>query len=156
MRSFAALIICVGICLAVGAIGGWVTAGSVKDWYPTLAKPSFNPPNWLFGPVWTVLYVMMGIAAWRVWSAARGDKARGALLLFALQLALNLGWSIAFFGLQEIGAAVVVIVALEAMIVLTIIAFGRMDHLAAGLMLPYALWVAFATVLNVSIWRLNT
>lgn len=155
MRNIGALIVCVGICLAIGAIGGWVTAASVKDWYPTLQKPSFNPPYWVFGPVWTVLYAMMGIAAWRIWSRARADRARGPLMLFALQLALNLGWSVAFFGLRAIGAAVVVIVALEAAIVLVMLAFRPIDRLAAGLMLPYALWVAFATVLNVAIWRLN-
>jgi benzodiazapine receptor len=155
MRSIAALVACIGICLGVGAIGGWVTAASVEDWYPTLNKPSFNPPDWVFGPIWTVLYVLMGIAAWRIWSKARGDRARGPLALFALQLALNLGWSVAFFGLRAIGAALVVIVALEAAILLTILAFRRIDRLATGLLLPYALWVAFATVLNVAIWQLN-
>ena len=155
MRRIAGLAVCVGLCLAVGALGGWVTAGSVKDWYPTLNKPSFNPPNWIFGPVWTVLYVMMGIAGWRVWCKASGDRARGPLTLFALQLALNLGWSVTFFGLHAIGAAVVVIVALEAAIVGTILVFRRIDGLAAALLVPYALWVAFATLLNFTIWRLN-
>lgn len=156
MRRIAALIVFVGLCLAVGAVGGWVTAGSVKDWYPTLHKPSFNPPDWLFGPVWTVLYVMMGVAAWRVWLKAWGDRARRPLILFALQLVLNLGWSVAFFGLHAIGAAVVVIVALEAAILATMLLFLRIDGLAAALLVPYALWVAFATVLNVAIWRLNS
>jgi benzodiazapine receptor len=155
MRRIAALIVFVGLCLVVGALGGWVTADSVKDWYPTLDKPSFNPPNWIFGPVWTVLYGMMGVAAWRVWCNARGDRARGPLALFALQLALNLGWSVTFFGLHAIGAAVVVIVALEAAIVATMFLFRRIDGLAALLLAPYVLWVAFATVLNVTIWRLN-
>lgn len=155
MRRVAALIVFVGLCLLVGALGGWVTADSVKDWYPTLRKPSFNPPNWVFGPVWTILYIMMGVAAWRVWCEAWGDRARGPLMLFALQLALNLGWSVAFFGLHAIGAAVVVIVALEAAILATMLAFRRIDGLAAALLIPYALWVAFATLLNVTIWRLN-
>ena len=155
MRRIAALVVFVGLCLAVGALGGWVTAGSVKDWYPTLHKPSFNPPNWLFGPVWTVLYAMMGVAAWRVWCKAWGNRARRPLALFALQLALNLGWSVTFFGLHAIGAAVVVIVALEAAILGTMLEFRRIDGLAAALLVPYALWVAFATLLNVTIWRLN-
>jgi benzodiazapine receptor len=155
VRRISALIVFVGVCLAVGALGGWVTAGSVKDWYPTLNKPWFNPPDWLFGPVWTVLYVMMGIAAWRVWCKAWGDRARRPLALFALQLALNLGWSIAFFGLHAIGAAVVVIVALEAAILATMLLFRRIDALAAALLVPYALWVAFAALLNVTIWCLN-
>ena len=155
MRRMAALVVFVGVCLAVGALGGWITAGSVKDWYPPLNKPSFNPPNWLFGPVWTVLLVMMGVSAWRVWCKAWGDRARGPLALFALQLALNLGWSVTFFGLHAIGAAVVVVVALEAAILGTILLFRRIDGLAAALLVPYALWVAFATLLNVAIWRLN-
>ena len=92
--------------------GGWVTADSVKTWYPTINKPSFTPPNWLFGPVWTVLYVLMGVAAWRVWCNAR-RPARGPLMLFAVQLALNLAWSVVFFGAHRIGGAVAVIVALE-------------------------------------------
>ena len=155
MRRIAVLVVFVGACLAIGALGGWVTTGSVKGWYATLSKPSFNPPDWLFGPVWTVLYVMMGVAAWRVWLKAWGDRARGPLTLFALQLALNLGWSVTFFGLHAIGWAVVVIVALEAAILATMLLFRRIDRLAAALLLPYALWVAFATLLNVTIWRLN-
>lgn len=155
MRRLAALVAFVGVCLAVGALGGWVTAGSVKDWYPTLNKPAFNPPNEVFGPVWTALYVMMGLAAWRVWLEARADRARVPLTLFALQLMLNLGWSVVFFGLQAVGAAVVMIVALEVAILATLLAFRRIDGLAAALLVPYALWVAFATVLNIAIWRLN-
>jgi tryptophan-rich sensory protein len=154
MARLGALILSVGICLLVGAIGGWVTATSVKTWYPTLAKPSFTPPDWIFGPVWTVLYVLMGVAAWRVWRAG-SNRAGGALAVFAAQLAANLGWSVVFFGLQQIGAAVAVIAVLEAMILVTIVRFVRVDRLAAALMVPYALWVAFATMLNVAIWRLN-
>lgn len=155
MRRVAALIVFVGLCLAVGSVGGWVTADSVKEWYPTLRKPSFNPPNWVFAPVWTVLNIMMGVAAWRVWCEARGDRARGPLALFALQLALNLGWSVTFFGLRAIGPAVVVVMALEAAILATMLAFRRIDGLAAALLIPYALWVAFAMVLNIAFWRLN-
>lgn len=155
MRRVAALIVFVGLCLAVGSVGGWVTADSVKEWYPTLRKPSFNPPNWVFAPVWTVLNIMMGVAAWRVWCEARGDRARGPLALFALQLALNLGWSVTFFGLRAIGPAVVVVMALEAAILATMLAFRRIDGLAAALLIPYALWVAFAMVLNIAFWRVN-
>ena len=149
------LIVFVGLCLAVGALGGWVTADSVKTWYTTINKPSFTPPNWLFGPVWTVLYVLMGVAAWRVWCNARPYRARMPLALFALQLALNLAWSVVFFGMHRVGAAVVVIVSLEAAILSTVVAFRRIDGLAALLLVPYALWVAFATVLNIAVWRLN-
>lgn len=154
IARLASLALCIGLCVAVGALGGWVTATSVTTWYPGLNKPSFTPPDWVFGPVWTALYVLMGIAAWRVVWAGSG-LVRQALALFALQLAINLLWSVVFFGLQKIGAAVAVILLLEAAIVATIVAFRRIDGPAAALLLPYALWVAFATVLNIAIWRLN-
>lgn len=149
------LVVFVGLCLAVGAAGGWVTADSVKTWYTTINKPSFTPPNWVFGPVWTGLYVLMGVAAWRVWCKARPDQLRVPLALFAVQLALNLAWSVVFFGAHRIGGAVVVIVGLEAAILATMVAFRRMDGLAALLLVPYALWVAFAAVLNVAVWKSN-
>ena len=149
------LVVLVGLCLAVGALGGWVTADSVKTWYTTINKPSFTPPNWVFGPVWTVLYVLMGIAGWRVWCKARPDQLRVPLALFAVQLALNLAWSVVFFGAHRIGGAVVVIVGLEAAILATMVAFRRIDGLAALLLVPYALWVVFAAALNIAVWQLN-
>ena len=149
------LVVLVGLCLAVGALGGWVTADSVKTWYTTINKPSFTPPNWVFGPVWTVLYVLMGVAAWRVWCKARPDQLRVPLALFAVQLALNLAWSVVFFGAHRIGGAVVVIVGLEAALLATMVAFRRIDGLAALLLVPYALWVVFAAVLNIAAWQLN-
>jgi tryptophan-rich sensory protein len=155
MARFAMLVVFVGLCLAVGALGGWVTAESVQTWYPTIAKPSFTPPNWVFGPVWTALYVLMGVAAWRVWRRAGSQARRGPLALFAMQLVLNLAWSVVFFGAHRIGAAVIVIIALEVAILATLIAFRRIDSVAAAMLLPYALWVAFAAVLNIAIWRLN-
>ncbi|WP_422014968.1 TspO/MBR family protein [Reyranella sp.] len=154
-RDLLALALFVGICLAIGGLGGAVTASSVAEWYPTLNKPSFNPPNWVFGPVWTTLYVMMGIAAWRVWRAVERDTARGPLAVFALQLAVNLGWSIAFFGLRDPGLAVVVIVVLDLLVLATALMFRRIDGLAALLLVPYLAWIAFATILNVAVWRLN-
>lgn len=154
-RDLLALALFVGICLAIGALGGAVTSSSVTEWYPTLSKPSFNPPNWVFGPVWTTLYVMMGIAAWRVWRAADRDTSRGPLAVFALQLAVNLGWSIAFFGLRDPGLAVVVILVLDLLVLATALMFRRIDGLAALLLVPYLAWIAFATVLNVAVWRLN-
>lgn len=150
-----ALVLFVGLCLGVGALGAAVTATSVKTWYATLAKPSFNPPDAVFGPVWTVLYVLMAIAAWRVWRVADRETARGPLALFALQLALNLGWSVIFFGLERIGPAVAVILMLELAVVATVLAFRPIDRIAAWLLVPYVLWVGFATVLNIAIWRLN-
>ena len=154
-KDLLALALLVAICLAIGGLGGAVTATSVTEWYPTLNKPSFNPPNWVFGPVWTTLYVMMAIAAWRVWRAADRDTARGALALFALQLAVNLGWSIAFFGLRSPGLAVAVILVLDVLVLATAFNFRRIDGLAAMLLVPYLAWIAFATVLNIAIWRLN-
>jgi tryptophan-rich sensory protein len=150
-----ALALFVALCLGIGALGGAVTATSVDTWYAELAKPSFNPPNAVFGPVWTALYLMMAIAAWRVWRAADFDTTRGPLTLFALQLALNLGWSVVFFGLQKIGAAVATIFVLDVGVVVTMLAFRTVDRVAALLMAPYLLWVGFATVLNIAVWRLN-
>ncbi len=149
------LVLFLALCLGIGALGAAVTASSVTTWYAELNKPSFNPPNEVFGPVWTVLYVMMAVAAWRVWRATDRETARGPLAMFALQLALNLGWSVAFFGLERTGAAVAVILVLELAVITTAFAFRPIDRLAALLMVPYALWVAFATALNIAIWRLN-
>lgn len=150
-----ALTVVVGICLLVGALGAAVTAISVSTWYTGIAKPSFNPPNAVFGPVWTALYVLMAIAAWRVWRSADGNATRAPLTLFALQLALNLGWSVAFFGLRSIGLALVVILALDIAVLATALKFRRIDGLAAALLVPYLAWIAFATLLNAAICRLN-
>lgn len=154
-KDILALVLFVGLCLGVGALGGAATATSLTDWYPALTKPSFNPPNWIFGPVWTTLYVLMAIAAWRVWRSTDWDTARGPLAVFALQLAINLGWSLAFFGLRNIGLAVVVIVALDLLVVATALMFKRIDRPAALMLVPYLAWIAFATLLTIAIWRLN-
>ena len=150
-----ALVLFVALCLGIGALGASVTATSVDTWYAGLVKPSFNPPDEVFGPVWTVLYVLMGVAAWRVWRSADRDTTRGPLTLFALQLAINLGWSVVFFGLHKIASAVATIVVLDVAVLVTMLAFRAVDQVAALLMLPYVAWVAFATLLNVAIWRLN-
>ena len=141
----------VGLCLAVGFIGGQVTAESVRTWYPTLAKPSFQPPGAVFGPVWTVLYVLMAVSAWLVWRASDG----ATLLPWWLQLALNAVWSPIFFGAQAPLPALFVIVALLAAIVWTIVRFAHHSKVAAWLLAPYLAWVSFATVLNASIVALN-
>ncbi len=154
-KDVLALVLFVGLCLGIGALGAAVTNTSLSSWYPTLVKPSFNPPNWVFGPVWTTLYVLMAIAAWRVWRTTDRDTARGPLALFVLQLAVNLGWSVAFFGLRDIGLAVAVIIALDLLVLMTALAFRRIDRLAALLLLPYLAWIAFATVLTIALWRLN-
>lgn len=148
------LAVSLALAFAVAAIGGWVTAGSVTDWYPTLAKPAFNPPNWVFGPVWTVLYALMAVAAWRIWQAT-GPLRRLALGLYGVQLALNLSWSVLFFGLHRIGAALADIAILLMMILATMRLFARIDRPAGLCFVPYAAWVAFAGLLNASIWTLN-
>lgn len=154
-KDVLALVLFVGLCLGIGALGAAVTATSLTNWYPTLIKPSFNPPNSVFGPVWTTLYMLMAIAAWRVWRSTDRDTARGPLAIFVLQLAVNLGWSIAFFGLRDIGLAVAVILALDLLVLATALMFRRIDRLAAWLLVPYLAWIAFATALNIAIWRLN-
>ena len=145
----------VALCLGIGALGAAVVATSVDTWYAGLAKPFFTPPDRAFGPIWTALYVLMAIAAWRVWRAADRDTRRGPLTLFALQLALTLGWTVVFFGLQKIGAAVATIVVLDVGVAVTALAFRPIDRWAGLLLVPYLAWVAFATVLNIAIWRLN-
>ena len=141
------------LCFAVAGLGGWATATSVDSWYPTLAKPGFTSPDWVFGPVWSVLYAMMALAAWLVWRRT-GWRER-ALALFLVQLALNLAWSILFFGLQLIGAALVDILLLIALIAATTIAFWRIDRRAGLLLVPYLLWVGYASALNGAIWLMN-
>jgi tryptophan-rich sensory protein len=144
------------IALSAGAIGGFATVSSVATWYPGLNKPAFNPPNAVFGPVWTVLYVLMALAAWRVWRAPAPDgRRRQALVLYGVQLVLNLAWSLIFFGLRRPDLALADIVALLAALIATTAAFWRIDRPAGLMLLPYIAWVAFASALNFEIWRLN-
>jgi benzodiazapine receptor len=149
-------LVSIAIALAVGAVGGWATASSVTTWYATLEKPAFNPPNYLFGPVWTALYILMAVAAWLVWRAEPADgRRRTALRLYAVQLALNLAWSVIFFGLRRPDLALVEVLVLFAAILGAARAFARVDRRAGWMLVPYAAWVAFATLLNFEIWRLN-
>jgi tryptophan-rich sensory protein len=143
------------VCLAAGGIGGWFTSASVSTWYPTLRKPEWNPPAWVFGPVWTTLYLMMGTAAWRVWRARSFQGAAPGLGLFGLQLVLNTLWSIVFFGLRAPGAAFFELALLWLAILATTLQFRRIDPVAAWLMVPYLAWVTFAGALNFTIWRMN-
>jgi translocator protein len=143
------------LCFGVAALGSVFTSSAMPEWYMSLEKPAFNPPSWVFGPVWTVLYAMMAVAAWLVWREAGFDGATAALSLFFVQLALNLAWSGIFFGLREPGWALVEIVVLWAAILGTIVLFFRHSSLAGWLLVPYLLWVSFAAVLNAAIWRLN-
>ena len=153
--SWVALLGFVALCLGVAAIGGWATSISVDGWYQTLDKPRWTPPDRVFAPVWTILYLMMAVAAHRVWRRAGVKGGRGPLALFGVQLALNLLWSILFFGLQRIGLALLDIVLLWTAIAATAVAFWRIDRLAGILLLPYLGWVTYAVALNAAIWHLN-
>ena len=128
---------------------------SIDTWYRTLQKPFFNPPDWIFGPVWTVLYLMIAFAGWRAWRSRHVAGARTRMAVYGAQLALNLAWSLIFFGGRMIGLALVDIVLLLAVIVVNAVLFWRADRLAGWLLVPYAAWVAFAGVLNFALWRLN-
>lgn len=154
-REWAGLGLFLLACFGVAALGGVATSSSVTTWYPALAKPSWTPPSWLFGPVWTALYALMAVAAWLVWRRLETGRGKPALALFALQLALNLAWSLLFFGLRSPLAGLVDIGLLWGTIVATAVAFGRIVPLAGWLFVPYVLWVSFATALNFAIVRLN-
>ena len=143
------------ICLGAAGLGAAATNLSVEDWYAALNKPSWNPPNWLFAPVWTTLYIGMAAAAWLVWRRNGLAAAWLPLLLFGVQLFLNSAWSALFFGMRSPGIAFIDIVLLWIAILATTVAFGRVSNLAATLMVPYLGWVTFATALNWSIWRMN-
>ena len=150
------LAISIALPVAVGGLSGYATAHGVSTWYPTLVKPSFNPPAWVFGPVWTALYLMMGVAAFLVWRKGLDhDWVQLALAAFVGQLVLNGLWSILFFGLQSPGWALLEIMGLWLAIAVTIHLFLKIVPLAAALLLPYWAWVSFAAVLNASLWWLN-
>jgi len=141
--------------IAVIAIGGWTTAEAIPQWYANLTRPSWTPPNWVFGPVWTVLYILMAIAAWLVWRRRRGVGVGAAMGAWWAQLALNLLWTLLFFGLRQPLWALIEIILLWLAILLTIGLFSRIRSLASALLLPYLLWVSYAASLNVGIVALN-
>jgi tryptophan-rich sensory protein len=155
MKNLASLVISIALCLTAGGLGSIATSAKIPTWYATLAKPSWNPPNWVFAPVWTTLYVVMGVAAWLIWTRRDQLGAKLALGLFGVQLALNTLWSFLFFGMENPGAAMVEIVLLWIATVATIITFRKISTAAAWLLTPYLLWVSFASTLNFAIWRLN-
>lgn len=136
-------------------IGGSATAESVQTWYPLLTKPAWNPPAWVFGPAWTLLYILMSVAAWRIWQRRTLPGARRALGLFFGQLALNALWSVLFFGLQRPDLALAEILLLWLLLVVIQRAFWKIDRVAGWLWTPYLAWVTFATTLNAAIWCLN-
>ena len=148
------LIVFIALCEAAGVVGSIFTATAIKTWYVTLAKPSFNPPSWLFGPVWLILYLLMGVAMYLVYKKG-WPVSQKALIFFGIHLLVNAAWSIIFFGQRQIGWALADIVVMWLMIVISMYLFWQLDRRAALLLLPYLAWVSFATVLNYSIWRLN-
>jgi translocator protein len=143
------------LCFAVAGVSGSWTAREIPNWYRTLVRPSIAPPNWVFGPVWTVLYALMAVAAWRLSLAAPSPWRTTAIVLFAAQLALNFAWSLIFFRWHRIGWALVEVVILWAAILSTTFAFARVSSLAAWLMAPYLAWVSFASILNAAFWQSN-
>ncbi|MFC6837364.1 TspO/MBR family protein [Halomarina ordinaria] len=155
LRALAGLVLAVLACELVGITAAVFTQTGLSTWYGTLTRPELAPPNWVFGPVWTTLYALMGVAVWLAWRNGTGRARTVAVSLFVVQLALNFSWSFVFFGAQEILAALAVIVALLVAIVATMAAFWRVDRRAAPLMVPYLAWVAFATYLNYGFWTLN-
>lgn len=152
-QSGAVLIGFLALTLGVGIFAGLVTEPNVLGWYPTLAKPPFNPPNWIFAPIWAVIYILMAIAGWRVWRVT--DFRAQALLYWVMQLALNFAWPFIFFGAHQMTAALIEIAVLWLAVLITTIAFFRIDRIAGWLFAPYLLWVSFATALNGAIWQLN-
>ncbi len=153
VARIAAIVGCILLCQAAGAIGALTTQTGSSSWYQTLEKPSFNPPGWVFGPVWTLLYALMGVALFvliRQWPGSRV-----AVILFVVQLLLNAAWTPVFFGAHQIGAAMLIIVAMWLAIAATMICAWFVAPAVTWLLLPYLLWVSFASVLNGAFWRLN-
>lgn len=149
------LVIAILIPLALGAIAGRFTAQAVPEWYATLNRPSFNPPNWIFGPVWTVLYILLGISLYLIWKQPPSQERNNALRIFSIQMFFNFIWSFVFFYFNQIGLALIVIICLWICIVLMLRSFYRIKPIAAYLNIPYLLWVTFASILNVAYYFLN-
>ena len=155
MSKWIGWVVFVAVCFVAAAVGSWFTAGSVKTWYPSLLKPPGTPPAWVFGPVWSTLYFLMGTAAWLVYRRRSVADVTVALALFFVQLALNVAWSFVFFGLRQPGLALLEILTLLAAIIATMRNFAPLSRTAVWLMTPYLTWVLYATFLNFGIWRLN-
>lgn len=154
-QNILAIIASVLLAQLAGAIGSFFTFSAIPTWYSYLDKPSFSPPNWIFGPVWTLLYTLMGVAAWLIWRQRKSTGTQQALWLYVSHLVVNSLWSIIFFGWQRPDIAFMVIIILWTMIASMMILFARISRSAAWLLLPYLAWVSFATVLNYAIWQLN-
>lgn len=153
--SLIALLVCLMICYGIAACGGYFTSLSVKTWYLTLHKPSWNPPNWVFAPMWTFLYGCMAVSVWLVWSASEWKKNKLAISLFFAQLFFNFGWSVLFFGLRNPFVALIDLIALWGFILATLIEFRKFNRIAAFLFFLYLAWVSYAFALNLAIVALN-
>jgi tryptophan-rich sensory protein len=155
MKNILKLTLCITIPLLIGAISGIATASSIDTWYVELTKPTFNPPNYLFGPVWTCLYILMGISFYMILQSPKTELRKKAIIIFCTQLFLNFCWSFLFFKFQLLGLAFIEIIFIWVSIVMMIILYFEINKTAALLQIPYLLWVSFASILNGSIWFLN-
>lgn len=154
-KLFGKLMVSLTLPLGIGAIAGIFTAQAIPEWYATLNQPSFNPPNWVFGPVWTTLYIVMGISFFLIWKREASKERNQATAIFLAQLFLNFGWSFCFFYFKMIGLALLDIVVLWLAIVVMLFRFYKLRPLAAYINIPYLLWVTFAMVLNAAYFWLN-
>ena len=156
MKLWVKMVICVLVMNALGGAGAFLTSGAIENWYETLKKPPGVPPNWVFGPVWTVLYAMIGISFALFWHRVpSGPAKQSGLVWFFVQLVLNLAWTPLFFGAHQIGVALIVIAVLLGTIIVTVVLFRKQDRLAGRLLIPYGIWVGYATYLNAGYWVLN-
>ena len=149
------LVLCIGATLCIGFAGGIATMSNIYGWYENLQKPSFNPPNYIFGPVWTVLYILMGISFYMILQSQKSKGRNFAIGIFAIQLFLNFWWSYLFFSFHWLGASFIEILILWICVLLMIISFYRLNKTASLIQLPYLLWISFASVLNGTIWMIN-
>ena len=156
MRNSLKLTASILVCLLAGGLGTIFTIPSIPTWYASLNKPVFSPPNYLFGPVWTILYILMGISFFLIWKKGiKNKKVRNAIYVFGIQLALNTIWSPIFFGAKNLLLSLIVIIAMWIYIVKTIGVFSKISKVASYLLYPYLAWVSFASILNFSVWFLN-
>ena len=155
LKNILTLLLCIAFPILVGALSGYITNSAILGWYANLLKPSFNPPNYLFAPVWTALYLLMGISLYLIWQTYSSKLRSTAIFAFCLQLFLNFCWSIIFFSFKRPDFALIEIILLWVAILYMIISFGRLNAKAAYLQLPYIFWVSFAVLLNEAIWWLN-
>ncbi len=154
--SFFSAVGWVFVCEFAGVVGSIFTVGSIPTWYQTLVKPSFNPPNWIFGPVWTTLYALMGISVYRIWRLGmHREKVRDAVVLFCMHLVLNAVWSPVFFGARNIPIAFAIIAIMWLTLIALIFRFERLDKVSAYMLTPYLAWISFAMILNYNLWILN-